>query len=197
MHSLGVADVQTYFSENSRLTSNLRLMISRWKAGLSQDQFLLMMKSVSTLFFETQDQLLSIHNGAERAARLHLLIEQANLSVSHIEVSCQKGCAACCHFEVEIIHDEAALLAEVVSAGHPLDFDRLVLQANRKPQDQAWQDGVVINNRCVFLNDSNMCSIYSARPAACRRHSVTSPASFCADQSKEAVSRNIPISEII
>ncbi len=186
-----------HFPPAVRLTPALKSLILSLQKRMDSAVYQEMMSSVCLLFKQTQKQLLATEPGTARAHILHQLIDTAIESVSHIPVSCQKACSACCHFEVQITQDEAALLAELVMQGHPVDIAQLEKQSRRQVQDLAWQEGVVPTNRCAFLNPENACGIYVARPAACRRHSVVSPAQLCSDLKATPTSRNIPIAEVI
>ncbi len=181
----------------TKLTRTLNMMISQWEKRLSPTKFSEMMQEVSQLLFRTQDQLLALPAGEARARKLHELMDTAIESVAHIQVSCVKACAACCHFEVEVTQDEAALLAQIVQSGYAIDPAHLKQQAERPPHSLEWQGGVIQDNRCVFLSSEDICGVYESRPSACRRHSVVTPAQLCANTQAEPVSRNIPIAEII
>lgn len=119
-------------------------------------------------------------------------------------VTCGKGCSACCRIQpVPITPVEAfALLLLVESLAEPRrtkilerfeDASARLEQAGlargflvgqrpaSEPEAQAearkYLDLVLI---CPFLED-DCCSIYEARPFACREYFVTSPKEYCAD----------------
>jgi hypothetical protein len=110
---------------------------------------------------------------------MHEMTDQAMKAAAHVKVSCCKGCSGCCHYEVEITHDEAVLLAAVVRAGATVDGARLRDQASRERNSPKWHDVPRDENRCVFLGPDGACLIYEDRPSACRRLIVTSPPANC------------------
>ncbi|MDF0642932.1 MAG: YkgJ family cysteine cluster protein [Nitrospira sp.] len=121
-------------------------------------------------------------------------------------ISCRMGCAACCRMLVPVSPPEAFALRHYVEQ---LPAARQTLVAKRIAESQAtlqthelWErlwavaeaDSAVpdeeldplnrayyaLRHACPFL-ENEMCSIYEARPAACRELQVTSPAEYCAD----------------
>ena len=129
------------------------------------------------------------------------------------EISCKKGCAACCQGPmVPVSPPEAFALAEMITqlpAGHrdriearmTIIKDRLkeagllasLQELADSPRQRSDEDIDFINRAyyalhlpCIFLeNDS--CSIYEHRPAACREYLMTSPAIWCLDIEKNPV----------
>jgi Fe-S-cluster containining protein len=121
-------------------------------------------------------------------------------------ISCRKGCAACCRMLVPLSAPEAFALREYVEQLSPdrrtpllnrLNgtkervkreglWDRLadVAEASRpvpdKELDPINQSYYALRIPCPYLEDET-CSIYEARPAACRELLVTSPAELCQD----------------
>lgn len=121
-------------------------------------------------------------------------------------ISCRMGCAACCRMLVPLSPPEAIALRDYVDQ-LPSDRREKLLQKiadtksilrSRGLWDQLWavaeaqtsipDEGLDPVNRayyalrhpCPFL-ENEMCSIYEARPAACRELLVTSPAEWCDD----------------
>ncbi|MDP1949300.1 MAG: YkgJ family cysteine cluster protein [Nitrospirota bacterium] len=121
-------------------------------------------------------------------------------------ISCQMGCAACCRMLVPLSAPEAFALREYVEQ-LPTDrrtqlrqrmsatkdrltreavWDRLndVAEASRPIPDEELDPinraYYALRIPCPYLEDE-MCSIYEARPAACRELLVTSPAELCQD----------------
>jgi Fe-S-cluster containining protein len=149
--------------------------------------------------------------------------EAAQLEVRHaIEagqtVSCRMGCAACCRMLVPLSAPEAFALREYV-AQLPTDRRTLVLTRLSDTKDRLSQTGLweqlhdvaeapspllddeldpinrayyALRIPCPYL-ENEMCSIYEARPAACRELLVTSPAELCQDMVQNAVTP-LPIS---
>ncbi len=150
----------------------------------------------------------------EEAAQLE--IEQA--ATTGLTISCRKGCAACCRMLVPVSAPEAFALREYVEQ-LPADqqtflhnrlndtkarvtreglWDRLtdVAEASRPVPDEELdpinQSYYALRIPCPYLEDET-CSIYEARPAACRELLVTSPAELCQDLEQNPVSP-LPIS---
>jgi Fe-S-cluster containining protein len=138
----------------------------------------------------------------DEAAQLE--IQQATAAGQTI--SCRKGCAACCRMLVPVSAPEAFALREYVEQ-LPTDrrtpllnrlsdtkeritreglWDRLadVAEASRPVPDEELdpinQSYYALRIPCPYLEDET-CSIYEARPAACRELLVTSPAELCQD----------------
>jgi len=150
----------------------------------------------------------------EEAAQLE--IQQATEAGQTI--SCRKGCAACCRMLVPVSAPEAFALREYVEQ-LPTDrrtpllnrlsdtkervtreglWDRLtdVAEASRPVPDEELdpinQSYYALRIPCPYLEDE-MCSIYEARPAACRELLVTSPAELCQDMVQNPITP-LPIS---
>jgi Fe-S-cluster containining protein len=119
-------------------------------------------------------------------------------------ISCRMGCAACCRMLVPLSPPEAFSLADYIEqlpserrevlerklqvtkaalASHGL-LDRLQTVAHAEhpiPDDELEPINrayYALRHACPFL-ENEMCSIYEARPAACRELLVTSPAELC------------------
>ena len=120
--------------------------------------------------------------------------------------SCRKGCAACCRMLVPLSAPEAFALREWVRSRPTDQQDRIAARfAETKSQllshgiwqrlselcnapEQLNDDALDVMNReyyaqgmpCPFLEDE-VCTIYEARPAACRELLVSSPPERCDD----------------
>jgi Fe-S-cluster containining protein len=119
-------------------------------------------------------------------------------------ISCQMGCAACCRMMVPLSPPEAFALRDYVEQLPADQRDRLTvrmaetksslqkqglldqLQALADTSEPLPDEQLDPINRayyslrlpCPFL-ENELCSIYEARPAACRELLVTSPAELC------------------
>jgi Fe-S-cluster containining protein len=121
-------------------------------------------------------------------------------------ISCRMGCAACCRMLVPVSPPEAFALRRYVEQ---LPADRRAIVSKRLADsqmllqahglwDRLWSVAdarqavsdeeldplnrtyYALRHPCPFL-ENEMCSIYEARPAACRELQVTSPAEYCED----------------
>ncbi|GAB4348810.1 MAG: hypothetical protein Fur0042_15830 [Cyanophyceae cyanobacterium] len=87
-------------------------------------------------------------------------------------IACSAGCSSCCHLAVPVTVPEAIALAEALENLEPGRRDRIVARVITVGHRLAEQPGV---NRftealpCGFI-DGGVCSVYAARPFACRGH---------------------------
>jgi Fe-S-cluster containining protein len=138
----------------------------------------------------------------EEAERL----EERRAAEAGRTISCRMGCAACCRMLVPVSPPEAFALKEYVDnlpadrrhhiarrlteTKHRLEEHGLLDQLSAvaegtearsdedfEPLNRAYYS---LRMPCPFL-EQEMCSIYEARPAACRELLVTSPAEWCQD----------------
>jgi Fe-S-cluster containining protein len=150
----------------------------------------------------------------EEAAQLE--IQRANETGQTI--SCQIGCAACCRMLVPLSAPEAFTLRDYVGQ-LPVDRQTLLLDRLRDTKDRLIREGLwsqlndtaeastmapdeelesinrsyyALRVPCPYL-ENELCSIYEARPAACRELLVISPAELCQDQVQNSV-EPLPVS---
>lgn len=178
-------------------TPQLRSVVDAQQQALSPDDFGEMMAAIRGLYEKYADGLEGVTAGEERARVLHRMMDQAVATAANVAVSCRRGCAGCCHYEVEITGDEAVVLAERVRDGIGIDRARLADQAARPRLSPAWARFFAAENRCVFLGDEGACRIYEDRPAACRRLLVTSPAEACTTAGAAVAPVRILLAEIL
>ena len=181
----------------ARPTPYLRASVERQRTKLVPAEFLEMIATIRSVFDKYTAKLEGVNAGADRARALHQLLDQALQSAAHIPVSCRKGCSGCCHYEIEITQDEAALLAAVVWGGVDVDYDRLAKQAARERKSAEWSNILRPENRCVFLDTDGACRVYEHRPSACRRHLVTSPAEACSTPGQPVAPVEVLLAEIL
>jgi len=131
-----------------------------------------------------------------------------NARAQGLEVSCRKGCGACCRQLVPISGIEARRLRDMVEempeprkstilARFEDARQRLaragLLEKLRQPRQfrdeevipfgmDYFQQGIA----CPFLEEES-CSIYTERPLACREYLVVTPAEHCAAPTVESV----------
>ena len=182
-----------FFSQHKRLTRSLKKFITDYESQLEPETFATFLETLSHEINAAREEIQKAPAGPPRAKKLQQLVDDEIAQGDNIEVSCKKGCSACCHMEVEITNYEAEILKSLVQAGHPIDRDRLQQQSTRAVQDPLWREGVRnATNRCVFLDKDGACGIYENRPVMCRRHSVTSPPENCKTLDKTIVIRYFP-----
>lgn len=160
-------------------TPQLRATFEQQQMLLPAADFAGLIEGVRSVFDKFTAKLLEFPAGAERGVALHHLMDRELKAAAGLTVSCREGCSGCCHYEVEIMRDEAEILKTIVQNGFPLDRARLDEQAARERKSPRWDRFVSPENRCVFLGANGACQIYEHRPAICRKHLVTNPASAC------------------
>jgi Fe-S-cluster containining protein len=164
----------------------------------------------------------------ERAVRLSALVPLCRFISGQIvrssvdqataadrNVTCRKGCSACCHYLVPLSIPESLWLYEHVqalpsaqrrtvmraftaAAAKLFSGGRLPMLRSEEPQNEqircvsGWYRALELT--CPLLRQ-DLCSIYGQRPLACREHlSLTDPAA-CSDPSMLAGQRiGIPVS---
>jgi hypothetical protein len=88
-------------------------------------------------------------------------------------VACHAGCDACCHVPVGVQAHEVLIAARHAHLHFsPEDLDALIVRASvhRAAFDgRSNQERTELRTPCVFLLGGN-CTIYEARPEACRSH---------------------------
>jgi Fe-S-cluster containining protein len=168
---------------------------------------------VSTGFVPITELVPVLRDLGERA----MALEEAQAIAAGERVSCRKGCAACCRMLVPVSAPEALALGELIEtlpeerrratlrrvdevrrrleqAGlwAPLteiaDTDRQFSDEEMEPINRAY---FALRMPCPFL-ESEVCSIYEGRPAACRELLVTSPSELCEDPVANPV-RPLPV----
>ncbi len=185
------------FIDHLRLaTPQLRIMIEYHKRNLPVDQYTNLLNDIRAMHDKFSSSLAGYHPGAERAREAHRLINVAIDQSTQVKASCKKGCGACCSLEVEITHDEGALLAQIVESGVQIDRPRLELQAKRERQGIEWKNSGDLSNRCVFLGPDQNCRIYESRPAICRKVVVASDPKECNNPEGKPQPILIPMAEI-
>jgi Fe-S-cluster containining protein len=129
------------------------------------------------------------------------------------EISCKKGCGACCRQPVPVSEAEAYQIAELVEEmseprrsevrerfqkafEHFAEigwFEKLEKTASMpaKIRQQTLTDYFHEGIPCPFLEDES-CSIHQNRPTVCREYLVTSPAENCQDPTPETI-RGVPL----
>jgi uncharacterized protein len=111
-----------------------------------------------------------------RAAN-EVIAEEVEEGKSMYQISCKKGCSACCHINVDIGPAEAKILLDYSRSKEiNIDIAKLVEQS-KITDDRAWLDSE--HSACVFLGEDGVCKVYEVRPLACRKWNVISPATEC------------------
>ena len=117
------------------------------------------------------------------------------------EISCRKGCGACCRQLVPISRTEGEALLALVEA-MPVERREAVQTRFAQAEAAIIQAGLAeragrtdremsvayfaLHVPCPFLEEES-CSIHPDRPLVCREYLVTSPAALCAGPAQEGV----------
>lgn len=144
-------------------------------------------------------------------------LEEHRAKEQGLSISCRMGCAACCRMMVPLSPPEAFSLRDYVEQ-LPTDRRAHIMQRLSEAKIALQQQGLLeqveeiaksstplsdeqlepINRAyyalrmpCPFL-ENELCSIYEARPAACRELLVTSPAELCENIAENPV-RPLPV----
>lgn len=117
------------------------------------------------------------------------------------EISCRKGCGACCRQLVPVSRTEGerllALVDKMPAARRDALAQRFAAAAGKvEAAGLARREGrtdrefsvayFALGVACPFLEDES-CSIHPERPLVCREYLVTSPAELCAGPRQEGV----------
>lgn len=92
------------------------------------------------------------------------------------KISCKKGCAYCCHINVDMTKVEGDLIKVYCEEKNiEINYEMLELQKKLTINERSAS----VNSACVFLDDNNTCKIYDVRPMACRNYMVVNDPDKC------------------
>ncbi len=163
----------------ARPTPQLQAAVNQHRGLLPPSEFTELIANIRSVFAKFTAKLLEFQAGVERGRALHQLMNRELKAASQFTNSCHKGCSGCCHYEVEVTENEAAVLYEAVQSGIGIDLERLKIQAARERRSPEWKRFGSPENRCVFLSAEGACRVYESRPSICRKHIVSTPAAAC------------------
>jgi Fe-S-cluster containining protein len=89
---------------------------------------------------------------------------------SKFSIACTKGCAYCCHVSVTATAPEIFLVAAAVRDLSQTDFDDAMMRlraADQRTREMSSRQRANNKIPCAMLTDG-VCSVYEARPGACR-----------------------------
>lgn len=119
-------------------------------------------------------------------------------------IACCAGCSACCHVRVSVMPPEAFHLARHVNETFTPEERAALMDRLRAYVDSIAALPVEARMKhvlaCPFLNAQGSCSVYTARPLACRMHHSRSRAA-CEDANspipviEDFVNATIPVME--
>jgi uncharacterized protein len=89
-------------------------------------------------------------------------------------VACRAGCGACCHVPVGVQAHEVLIAAEYIQTDFsPDELDEAIARTAAHRAAYTGRTGrqqAALNRPCALLLEDGNCSIYEARPEACRSH---------------------------
>jgi Fe-S-cluster containining protein len=110
--------------------------------------------------------LRSAHKGFDRAY-------DSAPAAARATVSCRAGCGTCCHVPVGVQAHEVLLAAEYIQTrSSPVELETVIaaLAAHRAAfAGLTMDERAALKRPCALLRDGS-CTIYEARPEACRSH---------------------------
>ena len=135
-----------------------------------------------------------------------------------LKVPCAKGCAHCCQLMVEVTWDEAQELGNWILEQPAEKRDRLRKKVKLAARDRrkffakrsstkhflkpttstreatakVCDDYFFEKSRVCPLLENGVCSVYPARPSACRLHLVTNHPSLCSRDTNDSSGINVP-----
>jgi Fe-S-cluster containining protein len=108
----------------------------------------------------------------------HTMDEMIAEEIKGERISCAKGCAYCCHINVDINLLEAMVIVHYCNAmGIDIDYSYLKQQGKLHGHDKERAMSQT-HSACVFLKN-NECSIYPVRPINCRKYLVGTDPKLC------------------
>lgn len=125
---------------------------------------------------------------ANTAKQIHSLVDVQLDKIMKLpaaqNVSCRRGCNACCYIGVDVYPNEVALLVRTIREQNlPIDTVRLQKQAEAEMlTDLPYED-----RKCVFNDENGECRVYAQRPSACRKYMVVSDPALCHSESLKDV----------
>ncbi|MBC7369445.1 MAG: YkgJ family cysteine cluster protein [Undibacterium sp.] len=181
----------------AQTTPQVRDTVGKLQMTLPSDEFAQLLASVRSAFEKYTAKLRQFNPGSDRGMALHQMMDREMSAVARLPVSCGKGCSGCCHYEVEVTQNEAAVLKGLVLGGLAINHERLQLQAARARRSPEWLRFGSPDNRCVFLGEDGACQVYDDRPSICRKHMVTTPASACTTEGAAVAPVQVLLAEIL
>jgi Fe-S-cluster containining protein len=111
------------------------------------------------------------------AKRAHELFETSlKTNPTRQQIACAKGCAFCCHVSVTATAPEIFLVANTLREKYRDNFEAILYRvqaADQKTRALSSMERAQKRIPCALLED-NACSVYTARPGACRGFVSTS-----------------------
>jgi Fe-S-cluster containining protein len=146
---------------------------ARWtklQAGSMLDDKLLQMRAKADTR-DTEEKAYGLLERAQKSRNAHSKVEWLHKAIdlavapSGGLAACRKGCSHCCHISVDIGESEARAIQK--TTGRRLNA-RAGLSGEQAEQRISERQQRALGMACPFLGKAGACSIYEARPFACR-----------------------------
>ena len=166
------------------MTDSLQNMIHA--RCFTQDELMLIIENIESVklsYKETQNKYPDDEN-----AVIWAFMNKLQESIEHFiknnpngqKITCAKGCAFCCHVNVDITKPEADLLARyTIEHAIPVNSDRLAKQSKVSLDEDGFIPLSYEDSACIFLDEHSQCMVYEYRPMACRKYMVITPPDEC------------------
>ena len=100
------------------------------------------------------------------------------------EVTCTKGCSACCHVHVAALIPEVVLLSRAVALEAPAvrrEFEGQIRASAAQIQGTTLARRVQLRVPCALLTTGGVCAAHHLRPASCRGENSIEDPRLCAE----------------
>lgn len=115
---------------------------------------------------------------------------------NYMQLACAKGCNSCCYLQVVVSPAEVLKVFVYLLNERPSEFNAMSAKIkNFASQFEGLSelDRLSHKSPCPFLDESGACSIYEARPIACRTYHRFDR-SLC-EEAREAAIRKLPFNK--
>lgn len=90
-------------------------------------------------------------------------------------IDCRAGCSFCCWLRIDARAHEVLLIArflknETATTPHPGGLEARIQAAAEKVAGLSYDERQAMQQPCALLDHAGCCSVYEARPLACRRY---------------------------
>jgi Fe-S-cluster containining protein len=140
---------------------------------------------------------MTISSATRRQLKVYQHIDRkAQVRARELGATCRKGCAACCDQFVLLTEPEGTVIAQVLLRLPEPGLHRVLsllreaalhIQAEYRPgsqeQDRTYRERYFSERRPCPLLEDGLCSVYAARPYACRTYYVVTPPELCGSPS--------------
>ena len=116
--------------------------------------------------------------GYQKIRALYLAFESSKIKWppmsrdGSIKPACKKGCAYCCHLNVDVLKLEMVYIwtnLQKVRTPEELEVIKQKAQVNYDIKHKlSYDERMSSRLKCPFLGDDNFCTIYEDRPLSCR-----------------------------